>query len=33
MQSGGKNGRHSEYLGFILTDLQFMQRAYPGCEW
>lgn len=33
MQSGGKTGTHSENLGFILADLQYMQRAYPGCEW
>jgi ring-1,2-phenylacetyl-CoA epoxidase subunit PaaC len=33
MQSGGKDGRHSEHLGYILTELQFMQRAYPGMEW
>jgi len=33
MQTGGKEGRHSEHLGFILAELQFMQRAYPGCEW
>lgn len=34
MQSGGKNGRmHSEYLGFILAELQFVQRAYPNMEW
>lgn len=32
-QSGGKNGKHTEYLGYVLADLQFMQRAYPGCEW
>lgn len=32
-QSGGKQGRHSEHLGFILADMQFMQRAYPGLEW
>ena len=31
--SGGKIGIHSEQLGYILADLQFMQRAYPGCEW
>lgn len=29
----GKNGFHSEHLGYILTELQFLQRAYPGCEW
>jgi ring-1,2-phenylacetyl-CoA epoxidase subunit PaaC len=33
MQTGGKEGKHTEYLGYILTELQFMQRAYPGCEW
>lgn len=34
MQTGGKNGRmHSEYLGFILAELQFVQRAYPNMEW
>jgi len=33
MQKGGKVGRHSEHLGFILADLQFLQRAYPGNEW
>ncbi|MEO9870229.1 1,2-phenylacetyl-CoA epoxidase subunit PaaC [Ekhidna sp.] len=30
---GGKDGRHTEHLGFILSDLQFLQRAYPGQEW
>ncbi|MEP0984446.1 1,2-phenylacetyl-CoA epoxidase subunit PaaC [Ekhidna sp.] len=30
---GGKDGRHSEHLGYILADLQFLQRAYPGLEW
>jgi len=33
MQEGGKQGRHSEHLGFILTELQFMQRAYPNMKW
>ncbi len=33
MQTGGKEGRHTENLGYILADLQFMQRAYPGSEW
>lgn len=32
-QKGGKEGRHSEYLGFILAELQFMQRAYPDSAW
>jgi ring-1,2-phenylacetyl-CoA epoxidase subunit PaaC len=33
MQSGGRSGRHSEHLGFILTELQFLQRTYPGAKW
>lgn len=33
MQSGGKEGRHSEHMGFMLAELQFMQRAYPNMEW
>jgi len=33
MQQGGKDGRHTEHLGFMLADMQFMQRAYPDMEW
>ena len=33
MQSGGRHGRHSEHLGYILAELQFLQRAYPGAKW
>ncbi len=33
MQSGGKSGRHTEYLGYILTELQYMQRTYPAMQW
>lgn len=33
MQKGGKNGKHSEHLGYILAELQFMQRAYPNMKW
>lgn len=29
----GKEGKHSEYLGYILAELQFLQRAYPNSEW
>jgi ring-1,2-phenylacetyl-CoA epoxidase subunit PaaC len=29
----GKNGFHSEHLGYILGEMQFLQRAYPGCTW
>jgi ring-1,2-phenylacetyl-CoA epoxidase subunit PaaC len=32
-QSGGKKGKHSEHLGFILAEMQFIQRAYPNSEW
>ena len=33
MQHGGKTGRHSEHLGYLLAELQYMQRAYPGLNW
>lgn len=33
MQSGGRSGRHSEYLGHLLAEMQFLQRAYPGATW
>lgn len=33
MHSGGKTGNHTEQMGFILTELQYMQRAYPDSEW
>jgi len=33
MQTGGKRGKHTEYLGYLLAEMQFLQRAYPGCEW
>jgi len=32
-QTGGKQGRHTEHLGYLLAEMQFLQRAYPGCEW
>jgi ring-1,2-phenylacetyl-CoA epoxidase subunit PaaC len=33
MQKGGKNGQHSEHLGFILSDMQYLPRTYPGARW
>lgn len=33
MQSGGRSGRHSEHLGHLLAEMQFLQRAYPGASW
>lgn len=32
-QEGGRRGVHTEHLGYILAELQYMQRAYPGMEW
>ena len=32
-QKGGKQGIHSEHMGFLLADLQFMQRTYPNMNW
>ncbi len=33
MQEGGKNAIHTEHLGYILAEMQFMQRTYPNMEW
>lgn len=33
MQSGGKQGVHTEHMGFILAEMQYLQRTYPGAEW
>lgn len=30
---GGRRGFHSEHLGHLLSDMQWMQRTYPGLEW
>ena len=32
-QFGAKTGTHSENMGYILTELQYMQRAYPNMKW
>ncbi len=33
MQQGGRDGRHSEHLGHLLSELQHMQRSFPGATW
>lgn len=33
MQQGGKRGIHSEKMGVLLAEMQFLQRAYPGARW
>ncbi|MEP7110918.1 MAG: 1,2-phenylacetyl-CoA epoxidase subunit PaaC [Ferruginibacter sp.] len=33
MHSGGKQGIHTEHLGFILAEMQSVQRTYPGAKW
>jgi ring-1,2-phenylacetyl-CoA epoxidase subunit PaaC len=33
MQRGGRSGRHSEHLGHLLSELQSMQRTFPGVTW
>lgn len=33
MQKGGKEGIHTEYLGYILVEMQYLQRTYPHLEW
>ena len=32
-QTGGRSGRHTEDMGFLLADLQYLQRTYPGLSW
>lgn len=32
-QTGGRAGRHSEHMGFLLAQLQYMQRTYPNAVW
>ena len=32
-QTGGRRGRHGEEMGYLLADLQYIQRAYPGMTW
>ena len=32
-QKGGKKGVHTEHMGFILTEMQYMQRTYPNMTW
>ena len=33
MQKGGRSGAHSEHLGHLLSELQSMQRSFPGVAW
>jgi ring-1,2-phenylacetyl-CoA epoxidase subunit PaaC len=30
---GGRDGLHTEHLGFLLAEMQFLQRTYPGQQW
>ncbi len=32
-QKGGKLGIHTEHMGYLLSDLQYMQRTYPNMTW
>ncbi|MDB5206141.1 MAG: paaC [Flavisolibacter sp.] len=32
-QSGGKEGKHTEHLGFLLAEMQYLQRTYPNAIW
>jgi len=33
MQTGSRKGLHTEHLGFILTEMQYLPRAYPDAKW
>ena len=32
-QTGGKTGTHTEHLGYILAEMQYLQRSYPNAQW
>jgi ring-1,2-phenylacetyl-CoA epoxidase subunit PaaC len=32
-QRGGKEGRHTEYMGYLLAEMQYLQRAHPNAVW
>lgn len=31
--TGGRNGQHTEHMGYLLAEMQVLQRTYPDCEW
>ncbi len=33
MHSGGRQGRHTEYLGHLLDEMQILARSHPGAKW
>jgi ring-1,2-phenylacetyl-CoA epoxidase subunit PaaC len=33
MHSGGRKGVHSEHLGYLLSELQYLQRSIPNAKW
>jgi ring-1,2-phenylacetyl-CoA epoxidase subunit PaaC len=33
MASGGREGKHTEQFGFLVAEMQYLQRAYPGLNW
>jgi ring-1,2-phenylacetyl-CoA epoxidase subunit PaaC len=33
MQTGGKKGVHTEHFGYVLAEMQTLQRSFPGANW
>jgi ring-1,2-phenylacetyl-CoA epoxidase subunit PaaC len=33
MDSGGRQGRHTEHFGYLLAEMQYLQRSFPGARW
>src|SRR6476661_1920787 len=33
MQQGGKEGKHTEHMGYLLAEMQQLQRTYPNATW
>jgi len=32
-QTGGRNGNHTEHLGFLLAEMQYLPKSYPDAKW
>jgi ring-1,2-phenylacetyl-CoA epoxidase subunit PaaC len=30
---GGRAGKHTEHMGFLLAEMQYLQRTFPGAKW
>jgi ring-1,2-phenylacetyl-CoA epoxidase subunit PaaC len=33
MADGGKQGHHTEHFGYLIAEMQYLQRVHPGLSW